>query len=214
MGVVIQTYTSVVVYILSTMKLPCFGFRSKQKTEEKNNLINNQMLQKERTTASLLILPAATKTFNKKDKKSTAHTNKTSLQQFIDINAQTSSWYLPNITAEKSADILEPLAVGRFVIRQFESNALLLHLKTGPTASETHLIIVEKSGLCFAELPADGAKFFSNLSSLVVHHSIMQESLPVALVVAEDAMSGDSDELVDFIDIDVDPEFSDLITKL
>lgn len=128
------------------------------------------------------------------------------IEDFVDINAQTSSWYLPKTTAEKSAEILDALAPGRFVIRKFR-NSLILHLREN-AASDSYLLKVEAGGLSFAGQD----KVFPTLSSLVVHHSIMQEHLPTPLLIAENENT--EEEMIDFIDIDVEPDFTDLISKL
>ena len=126
-------------------------------------------------------------------------------QDYVDINAKSSSWFLPNVSEEKSAEILESLVPGRFLIRQVQ-NSFILHLRC-EVGTESYLILVQDTGLRFSG--AD--KQFSNLSSLVVHHSIMQEQLPTLLRVAEDIQE---DEEIDFIDIDVDPEYNVLVSRL
>ena len=166
------------------MKFSCFKFI---KSSDKTSLISNKK------SSSLL------------RKKSAGHSVE-QLEQLVDISARTSSWYLPNISQEKSAEILDPLMDGRFLIRQ-ENGSMLLHLKDGEEM-ETLQLNLQKGGV---SLPG-GGKVFSNLSSLVVHHSIMKEGLRRTLVVAEDLDLDDSN--VDFIDIDVDPAFSQLVASL
>ena len=188
------------------MKLPCFGIKFSKKSDQKQ-LLKNQMLHKEQSVSLL---------DNKQQKKTAAKSakvNNCSLQNiadFVDIGAQTSSWYLPAVSAEKSAEILEALPAGRFVIRKFK-NSFILHLRTpaaADTPMQTYLLSTENGGVCFA----GQNKTFSCLSSLVVHHSIMQEHLPTTLVVAEHQAADDS--IIDFIDIDVEPDFSDLVSSL
>ena len=185
------------------MKFTCFKLRRKS---DERTLLANQMViadkyvnlitkrsAKKKTEESEVLLPAV---------------ETASVEDFIDINAKTSSWYLPNVSAEKSAEILEALPVGRFVIRK-SGNQLFLHLKYEADSEPKSFIIVPKeNGLQFF------SKHFSNLSSLVVHHSIMCEQLPTLLKVAEDVRDEVDNDLIDFIDIDVDPEFSDLVGKL
>jgi hypothetical protein len=188
------------------MKFTCFkGLNLRRKSEERNLLLNNQQLIS--GSSEKLSKKAAIKS----RKSETVAKDNINLDQFIDINAKTSSWYLPEISSEKCADILEALPVGRFVIRK-SGNKLHLHLKHAVDAEPSvYLISPKQNGICFDTKN----KHFSNLSSLVVHHSIMPESLPVNLRIAEihDARDSDSDQ-IDFIDIDVDPEFSDLVMRL
>jgi hypothetical protein len=200
------------------MKFTCFnGLKLRRKSDSERNLLSNQQLASEKhgllgrkaikirkSDEDIESLIPASEKFDK---------NSVNLEQFIDINARTSSWYLPEVSAEKSAEILEALPVGRFVIRK-SNNKLYLHLKhTADVSVEplTYAITAKDNGISFA---VAAGKHFSNISSLVVHHSIMPEALPVTLRIAEihdeELNSGD----IDFIDIDVDPEFSDLVSRL
>ena len=182
------------------MKLPCFGLRFKKRRSDQTNLIQNQILQKEKT-----------KLINPEEKSDLNNPDGLTFERFIDINALSSSWYLPNISEDKSTEILTPLVNGRFVIRRVETG-LVLHLREQGRI-RSYPLVLEPVGWRFA----GEDKVFSNLSSLVVHHSIMQESLSTPLVVAEHRTKEEEqeeEEEVDFIDIDVDPEFSDLVSRL
>ena len=178
------------------MKFSCFKIKFGAKSDQ-TNLLSNQLLEKEQ---SCLIK----ETSAKKNKK-VLNSKPGIAQDCVDINAKSSSWFLPNVSEEKSAEILESLVPGRFLIRQVQ-NSFILHLRC-EVGTESYLILVQDTGLRFSG--AD--KQFSNLSSLVVHHSIMQEQLPTLLRVAEDIQE---DEEIDFIDIDVDPEYNVLVSRL
>jgi hypothetical protein len=72
-------------------------------------------------------------------------------------------------------------------------------------------------GLCFE----GRTKTFRSLSALVVHHSIMQEHLPTQLLLNRDQsteeqiqQNEEEEEEIDFIDIDCDAEFSELVSRL
>merc|ERR1711874_227252 len=58
------------------------------------------------------------------------------------------------------------------------------------------------------------SKVFSSLSGLVVHHSVMQESLPCRLLLDTDSQDSDQDKDSDFADLDEDPEYPGLLSKL
>ena len=172
------------------MKFSCFKFI---KSSDKKSLISSK-----KSSSSLL-----------RQAESSHKEKEEALERLVDIAAQTSSWYLPNISYEKSVEILEPLADGRFLIRQ-ENGSMLLHLKENSHDDCKTLKLTPHKG----EVSLPGStKTFTNLSSLVVHHSIMKEGLSRTLVVAEDHSLDDSLN-VDFIDIDVDPAFSQLVASL
>lgn len=179
------------------MKFSCFKIKFGAKSDQRN-LLSNQLLEKEQ---SCLIKKKSVK----KNKKVLNNSKPGNAQDCVDINAKSSSWFLPNVSEEKSAEILESLVPGRFLIRQIQ-NSFILHLRC-EVGTESYLILVQDTGLRFSG--AD--KQFSNLSSLVVHHSIMQEQLPTLLRVAEDIQE---EEEIDFIDIDVDPEYNVLVSRL
>ena len=63
------------------------------------------------------------------------------------------------------------------------------------------------------------SKLFPSLGALVVHHSVMRESLPVRLRLgAEDEEGGSSaassDRDSDFADVDSEPEFPVIVNRL
>ena len=178
------------------MKFSCFKIKFGTKSDQRN-LISNQLLEKEQSCS---IKQKSTKKKNKN-----VAVNSVNIEDCIDINAKSSSWFLPNVSEEKSDEILDPLVPGRFLIRRFQ-NSFILHLRCA-VGTESFLIQVQDSGLKFSGQD----KQFPNLSSLVVHHSIMQENLPTLLRVAEDIQK---EEEIDFIDIDVDPEYNILVSRL
>jgi len=73
-----------------------------------------------------------------------------------------------------------------------------------------YLIVVTESGFRIKGF----SKVFPSLSGLVVHHSVMKESLPCRLVIGDESSEDDSDRESDFADLEADPEYPGLLSRL
>jgi hypothetical protein len=216
------------------MKLPCcFGglqqrLRKKSSTSDEaaTNLLQNQILQErpakldERNLGSLstMLLPASAN----------------SLERFVDVSSRTAAWYVPNLSATACTEALNAptMRPGRFLIRptiafnddrsNSSSASLELFLRTESGAVVRYSIVAATGGR--GGLSFEGhSKLFPTISALVVHHSIMREHLPALLTLPRDWQRNNEvgeveeemeEDEIDFIDIDCDAEFSELVSRL
>ncbi len=218
------------------MKLPCcFGglqqrLRKKSSTSDEaaTNLLQNQILHErpakldDRNLGNLstMLLPASALN---------------SLERFVDVSSRTAAWYVPNLSATACTEALSAptMRPGRFLIRPtiaFDDNrsnsssaSLELFLRTESGAVARYSIVAATGGR--AGLSFEGhSKLFPTISALVVHHSIMREHLPALLALPRDWQRKDDqvgeveeqmeEDEIDFIDIDCDAEFSELVSRL
>merc|ERR1712080_12803 len=138
---------------------------------------------------------------------------------FVDSISEASAWYQPHLPRDLAVKILSDCSVGSFIVRtsqsQIGSGCLALTVRVPKSFNGTgilhYLIVVSESGFRIKGF----SKVFSSLSGLVVHHSVMKEALPCRLVVGEEWSSEDeSDRESDFADLDADPEYPGLLSRL
>jgi SH2 domain len=204
------------------MKLPCcFSFSRLRKKSQSlssddaaTNLLQNQILQKEcKLDPDLVGLMRSPSAAVKREVDA----------QFVDVHVQTAAWFASQLSATACEELLQTARTGRFLIRSVAeasddvaSTPLFeLFLRTD-VGVQMYTISKSSSGsLCFE----GRTKTFRSLSALVVHHSIMREHLPIQLVLTrdqstEEQMHQEEEEEIDFIDIDCDAEFSELVSRL
>jgi len=136
---------------------------------------------------------------------------------FVDQVTEQASWYQPHMPRELAVKIISDCPVGSFIVRnsqsQMSSGCLALTVRVPKSFNGTgilhYLIIVTEAGFRIKGF----SKVFPSLSGLVVHHSVMKENLPCRLIV-EDDTDHDSDKESDFADLDADPEYPGLLTRL
>lgn len=94
----------------------------------------------------------------------------------------TSSWYQSGILGKFSEEILKHQTPGSFIIHKAsrKSGNFILSLRVPSTSSKVihHLIVQSKQGYRLK----GATKVFSTVTSLVTHHSVMAERLPVTLL--------------------------------
>lgn len=93
----------------------------------------------------------------------------------------TASWYQSGIIGKFSVEILKHQTPGSFIIHKasHKSGNFILSLRVPSSSSKVvhHSIVQSKHGYRLK----GATKVFSTVTSLVTHHSVMSESLPVAL---------------------------------
>jgi hypothetical protein len=138
---------------------------------------------------------------------------------FVDSVSEASAWYQPHLPRDLAVKILTDCTVGSFIVRnsqsQLGSGCLALTVRVPKSFNGTgilhYLIVISESGFRIKGF----TKVFPSLSGLVVHHSVMKEALPCRLVVGDHSDSdSDSDRESDFADLDADPEYPVLLTRL
>jgi hypothetical protein len=137
---------------------------------------------------------------------------------FVDSISEASAWYQPHLPRELAVKILSDCTVGSFIVRtsqsQIGSGCLALTVRVPKSFNGTgilhYLIVVSESGFRIKGF----SKVFPSLSGLVVHHSVMKEALPCRLVTGEDLSEDESDRESDFADLDADPEYPGLLSRL
>jgi len=137
---------------------------------------------------------------------------------FVDTISEASAWYQPHLPRELAVKILSDCSVGSFIVRtsqsQIGSGCLALTVRVPKSFNGTgilhYLIVVSESGFRIKGF----SKVFPSLSGLVVHHSVMKEALPCRLVTGEDLSEDESDRESDFADLDADPEYPGLLSRL
>jgi len=99
-----------------------------------------------------------------------------------------SPWYQQGLSRDITTEILSSRPVGSFVVRQSQSRtdawALSVHIPYGIVA---HYLIqkIRVENKIYYKIQ-DSRKIFHSLVSLVIHHSVMPESLPCPLVLSCD----------------------------
>jgi hypothetical protein len=147
---------------------------------------------------------------------------------FVDSTTEASSWYQPRLSRHLAVKILADCPVGSFVVRQSQTHSgggcLALTVRVprslgdGSSPVLHYLVLITEEGFRIKGF----AKVFPSLSGLVVHHSVMKESLPCRLLIEDDTAGGggggnsggESDRESDFADLDSDPEYPGLIIRL
>merc|ERR1711971_362561 len=137
---------------------------------------------------------------------------------FVDSISEASAWYQPHLPRELAVKILSDCTVGSFIVRtsqsQIGSGCLALTVRVPKSFNGTgilhYLIVISESGFRIKGF----SKVFPSLSGLVVHHSVMKEALPCRLVTGEDLSEDESDRESDFADLDADPEYPGLLSRL
>ena len=140
---------------------------------------------------------------------------------FVDAAVEASSWYQPRLSRQLAVKILADCPVGSFVVRQSQTHSgagcLALTVRVprslGTALVLHYLVLVTAEGFRIKGF----TKVFPSLGGLVVHHSVMKESLPCRLLIEDDMASGsagESDRESDFADLDSEPDYPGLITRL
>ena len=142
---------------------------------------------------------------------------------FVDAACEQSSWYQPHLPRELAVKILAEGPVGSFIVRnsqsQMSSGCLALTVRVPRSFNGTgilhYLILATEAGFRIKGF----SKVFSSLSGLVVHHSVMRESLPCRLIIHTREEEGDTDteerdKEGDFADLDADPEYPGILSRL
>ena len=138
---------------------------------------------------------------------------------FVDSVTEASSWYQPHLPRDLAVKILSDCSVGSFIVRnsqsQLSAGCLALTVRVPKSFNGTgilhYLIVVTESGFRIRGF----TKMFPSLSGLVVHHSVMKEALPCRLLVGEEGCEdSDSDRESDFADLEADPEYPGLLSRL
>merc|ERR1712183_812022 len=127
---------------------------------------------------------------------------------FVDTISEASAWYQPHLPRDLAVKILSDCSVGSFIVRtsqsQVGSGCLALTVRVPKSFNGTgilhYLIVISESGFRIKGF----SKVFSSLSGLVVHHSVMKE----------DWSEDESDRESDFADLDADPEYPGLLSRL
>lgn len=101
----------------------------------------------------------------------------------------TASWYQSGIIGKFSVEILKHQTPGSFIIHKasHKSGNLILSLRVPSSSSKVvhHLIVQSKNGYRLK----GATKVFSTVTSLVTHHSVMAERLPVTLLLQKPSTS-------------------------
>lgn len=136
---------------------------------------------------------------------------------FVDNLTEQSSWYQPHLARDLAVKLLADSPEGSFVVRNSRSQGsgcLAISVRVprtyNPAGILHYLIMVTEAGFRIKGF----SKVFSSLSGLVVHHSVMQENLPCRLLLDTDSQDSDQDKESDFADLDEDPEYPGLLSKL
>ena len=136
---------------------------------------------------------------------------------FVDNLTEQSSWYQPGLPRDLAVKLLADSPVGSFVVRNSRtqgSGCLAMSVRVPRSYNSAgilhYLILVTEAGFRIKGF----TKVFSSLSGLVVHHSVMQESLPCRLLLQPDSQDSEEDKESDFADLDEDPEYPGLLSKL
>ena len=139
---------------------------------------------------------------------------------FVDATTEAAAWYQPHLPRNLAASILADCPVGSFVVRTSQTaerpGSLALTLRVPRSFNGTgilhYLILATDAGFRIKGF----SKVFPSLSGLVVHHSVMKENLPCLLLMhdGEDTEEEDSDKEADFADLDSDPEYPGLLSRL
>jgi len=139
---------------------------------------------------------------------------------FIDAVSENAPWFQPHLPRELAVSILTECPVGSFIVRnsqsEMSSGSLALTVRVPKSFNGSgilhYLILVTEAGFRIKGL----SKVFPSLSGLVTHHSVMKESLPCRLLLEDDSndSSDESDRESDFADLDADPEYPGLLSRL
>ena len=108
----------------------------------------------------------------------------TFLNQNIDTDIKTQSWFQPNFTRKEAEQYLKDQDIGCFVIRLGHSKDFLaLTLKSEDFKCDHYKIELQKSEKVETRVwtVVGCSKHFTSLSSLVLHFSFLKEMLPVVL---------------------------------
>lgn len=111
----------------------------------------------------------------------------------IEIEAEdltSNSWYQSGLLGKFSLEMLKHQSPGSFIIHKssHKSSNFILSLRVPSKSSNKvshYLILQSKKGYRIK----GEAKFFPTIASLVTHHSVMSEQLPVTLMVQRETSS-------------------------
>lgn len=105
--------------------------------------------------------------------------------EYEDLSA--CGWYQSGLTGKLSLEMLKLQSPGSFIIHRASNKStnfilsVRIHSKSGKVVH--HLIVHTKRGYRIK----GESKFFPTISSLVTHHSVMAETLPVTLMIQKPA---------------------------
>ena len=143
---------------------------------------------------------------------------------FVDQVTEGATWYRPHLARDLAVRLLADSPVGSFLVRNSVTGGpghLALSVRVPRSYNSAgilhYLIMVTEAGFRIKGF----SKVFSSLSGLVVHHSVMMESLPCRLVISSPRHHSDGEEEdeeddrdSDFADLEADPEYPDLLSRL
>ena len=139
---------------------------------------------------------------------------------FVEPLTEGASWYQPHLARDLAVRLLAEAPVGSFVVRNSRSQGATGHLALSVRVPRSYnqagilhyLIMATEAGFRIKGF----SKVFSSLSGLVVHHSVMMESLPCRLLIAAPAQqhSDGEEEEEDFADLEADPEYPGILSRL
>jgi len=135
---------------------------------------------------------------------------------FVDAKTESSSWFQPHMSRDSAIELIKNAPSGTFVVRNSSSHSssgcLAITLKVPTSFNDSgvvhYLIVINHAGFRIKGF----TKIFKSLSELVIHYSVMKENLPCRLIQNEDIVVSDRDN--DFVDLELDPEFPELVIRL
>ena len=132
----------------------------------------------------------------------------------IDAKTLCSFWFKQTVTRSEACSVLESSNPGSFLVRRSNSlNSWVLSMAGMKESDVLHLLIhTNKRGVRFQ----GSQKIFPNIYSLILHLSIMQESLPCTLNLHTSASGTENDTFHedDLVDIEKEPQLEIIISKM
>ena len=134
--------------------------------------------------------------------------------KLVDGQTLASSWFQPNLSRDQASSILKTSQSGKFIVRRSSScDAFVLSMTGMKEGDILHLLLhTSQSGVRFQ----GSQKIFPNIYSLVLHLSIMRESLPCNLILnpsdIDTENANDHDD--DLVDIEKEPQLEIIIAKM
>ena len=132
----------------------------------------------------------------------------------IDAKTLCSFWFQPTVTRSEACSILGSSELGSFLVRRSNSlNSWVLSIAGIKESDVVHLLLhTNKRGVRFQ----GSQKIFPNICSVILHLSIMQESLPCTLNLhtSTSDTENDTDLEDDLVDIEKEPQLEIIISKM
>ena len=134
--------------------------------------------------------------------------------KLIDAKTLSSSWFQPTVNRSDACLILRSSKPGNFLVRRSSScDALVLSMAGVMEEEVFHLLILTNQ----TGVRVQGTqKVFPNIYSLIIHLSIMQESLPCNLLFNTSESDTETSDYHDddMVDIGTEPELETIIAKM